>query len=277
MIKQILVPQDGSTNAQSAVDYSLWLAGRFGAGITGLHVVDIVSLEGPFLHDLSGSLGFEPFLNFSAKMRETLEARGRTILSAFDLRCEGTSINHSTQLAYGVVAREICEKAQLADLVVIGRRGINEKFEYGLLGSTTESVIRKSPKPVLIVPPVFNEPKRPLLAFDGSPNSCKAMHSAAEWAKSLALDLAVVVVSQRDEENALIADAQDYLGRYEIKASYSHIKDEPPIGIERFYKENGHDLIFMGASHHSKIVEMVLGSTTEHVMRNIDGPLLLER
>ncbi len=277
MIKKILVPQDGSSNAQSAVDYALWLAGRFGAGITGLHVVDIVSLEGPFLHDLSGSIGFEPFLNFSAKMRETLEARGKTILSEFDLRCEGTSVPRSTQLAYGIVAREICEKAQLADLVVIGRRGINEKFEYGMLGSTTESVIRKSPKPVLIVPPVFKEPKRPLLAFDGSQNSCKAMHSAAEWAKALNLELAVAVVSLRDEEDALLADARDYLGQYGIKVTYRHVKDEPHLGIERFYKENGHDLIFMGVSHHSKLVEMVLGSTAEYVMRNIDGPLLLER
>lgn len=277
MIKKILVPQDGSPNARAALDYALWLAGRFGAGLTGLHVVDIVSLEGPFLHDLSGSIGFEPFLNFSSKMRETLDARGATILSAFDMACEGTSVPRSTQLAYGIVAREICEKAQLADLVVIGRRGINERFEYGLLGSTTESVIRKSPKPVLIVPPVFKEPKRPLLAFDGSPNSCKAMHSAAEWAKALDLELAVVVVSQMDEEDALLADAREYLDQYAVKASYTHVKDESPVGIERFYKENGHDLIFMGVSHHSKIVEMVLGSTAEHVMRNVDGPLLLER
>ena len=137
--------------------------------------------------------------------------------------------------------------------------------------------MRQTTKPVLIVPPVFKEPKRPMLACDGGQNACKAMHSAAEWAKALDLELAVVVVSPRDEEDALLADARDYLGQYAVKASYTHVKDESPVGIERFYKENGHDLIFMGVSHHSKLVGMVLGSTAEHVMRNDNGPLMLER
>ena len=92
MIKTILVPQDGSTYGKAALDYSKWLSGRFGAGLVRLHVVDVVSLEGPFLHDLSGSLGFEPFLNFSAKMREALEERGKTILTAFDEACAAKGV-----------------------------------------------------------------------------------------------------------------------------------------------------------------------------------------
>ncbi|MFQ5465844.1 MAG: hypothetical protein ACE5EI_07950 [Thermodesulfobacteriota bacterium] len=33
----------------------------------------------------------------------------------------------------------------------------------------------------------------------------------------------------------------------------------------------------MGTSHHSRFVEMVLGSTTEHVVRSVRGPFFLER
>ena len=46
------------------------------ATVVGLHVLDIVSIEGSFLHDVSGSLGFEPYLDFSSKMREALQERG---------------------------------------------------------------------------------------------------------------------------------------------------------------------------------------------------------
>ena len=72
MIKSILVALDGSEHADAAAEYALWLGQRLRATLIGLHVVDIVSIEGSFLHDISGSLGFEPYLDFSAKMREAL-------------------------------------------------------------------------------------------------------------------------------------------------------------------------------------------------------------
>lgn len=276
MIKNILVPQDGSPYGKSALDYSMWLAKKFGAGLIGVHVVDVVALEGPFLHDLSGSLGFEPFLNFSTKMREALEARGKTILSTFEDACKENDFTCESQITFGIVANEICEKAKLADIVIIGRRGVNARFEYGLLGSTTESVLRRSPKPVLVVPEVFMEPKKPLLAYDGSPNASRAMHSAAEWAKTLGLPLTVLTVSAAKDE-PLLAEARQYLKPYEIEAEFIHKQGDAPVVIESYYKDNGHDLLFMGTSHHSRLVEMVLGSTTEHVMRTVAGPFFLER
>lgn len=277
MIKNILAPQDGSTYSKAALDYSVWLAKKFGAGINGLFVIDTVALEGPFLHDLSGSLGFEPFLNFSARMREALEERGKTITAAFDEACKEAGVPAESQITVGIVAGEICDKAKVADLVVIGRRGINAKFDYGLLGSTTESVLRRSPKPVLIVPEKFVEPRKPLLAYDGSPNASKAMRSAAEWAKTLSLELTVLTVSASGEESSLLNDARKYLAPYNIDAKFVNTDGDAPVAIESYYKDNGHDLLFMGTSHHSRIVEMVLGSTAEHVMRSVEGPVFLER
>lgn len=277
MIKKILVPQDGSAYGRSALDWSLWLSKKLGADLVGLHVVDIVALEGPFLHDISGSLGFEPFLNFSTRMREVLEEKGAAILRAFEETCEKAGVNKEIQMSVGVIAGEICEKAKVADLVVMGRRGLNAKFEYELQGSTTEAVLRKSPKPVLVVPETFTEPKNPLLAYDGSPNASRAMHSAAELSKTLGLPLTVLTVSASEGETALLKDAEDYLKPYGIKTRFVALTGDPPTSIERYYRENKHDLLFMGASHHSKIFEMVLGSTTEFVMRSVSGPFFLER
>lgn len=277
MIKKILVPQDGSAYGRSALDWSLWLSKKLGAGLVGLHVVDVVALEGPFLHDISGSLGFEPFLNFSTRMREVLEEKGASILKAFEETCEKAGVDKEIQMSVGVVAGEICEKAKVADLVVMGRRGLNAKFEYELQGSTTEAVLRKSPKPVLVVPETFTEPRNPLLAYDGSPNASRAMHSAAELSKTLGLPLTVLTVSASEGETALLKDAEDYLKPYGINARFVALTGDPPTSIERYYRENNHDLLFMGASHHSRIFEMVLGSTTEFVMRSVNGPFFLER
>ena len=70
MFKNILIPLDSSQYSKVSVEYGTWLAKKFNGKLIGQHVIDIVTLEGPFFHDLSGSLGFEPYLNFSLKMKE---------------------------------------------------------------------------------------------------------------------------------------------------------------------------------------------------------------
>lgn len=275
MIKKILAPQDGSAHSASAIEYAIWLAKKFGANIAGLYVVDIVALEGPFLHDMSGSLGFEPYLNFSTKMREILEERGKSVLTNFQETCKKAGVVYDYHAVTGIVAREICNAAKLSDLVVMGSRGVNVKFDYGLLGSTTERVLRLSPEPVLVVPAEFNEPTKALLAYDGSIGASKAMHSAAQWAKALGISLTVLSVSAEAEKT--LKEAQDYLKTYNVDATYEAQNGDPPIVIEKYFRDNDYDLLFMGATHRSKLLEMVVGSTAEHVMRHVRGPFLLDR
>jgi len=216
-------------------------------------------------------------MNFSSKMREVLEARGEEVLADFNEACKAAKVECESSVAFGIVPNEICEKANVADLVVMGRRGINVKFEHGLLGSTTENVIRKSSKPVFVAPRKFSKPKKPLLAYDGSASASKAMHTAAEWAKTLDLPLTVVTVGEASDVDALLKEADDYLKPYAIKTSFVRLEDDPAAAIEVYCEDKGHDLVFMGTSHHSKIVSMVLGSTTEHIIRLLPGPFLVAR
>jgi len=68
MIKSILLPTDGSANSNVALEYGLYLASKFEAKITGLNIVDIKALEGPFISDVSGALGFSPYQNHLQKI-----------------------------------------------------------------------------------------------------------------------------------------------------------------------------------------------------------------
>src|SRR5215467_13502574 len=136
MIKNILVPLDGSEHSKAALDYAIWITEKFSGTLFGQHIIDTISIEGTFFHDISGSLGFEPYLDFSTKMREVLEERGKTILDDFVQRCRNRGIKHQTFLDMGLIANEICERSKVADLVIIGHRGINEEFSTGLLGTT---------------------------------------------------------------------------------------------------------------------------------------------
>src|ERR1700674_589440 len=215
MIKKILIGIDTSDHSRTAQAYAFHLARRLGAALIGLHVVDIVSIEGSFFHDISGSLGLEPYLDLSSKMREVLTARGKTVLEEFCAAARRENIPTETQLDMGIVANQVCERARSADLVMIGHRGINERFSTGLLGSTAESVARKCPRPVFISPMKFQEISRPVLAYDGSERASKAMKSAAEFATELAVPLTVITVA-RDPKlgERTLEEARTYLASY---------------------------------------------------------------
>ncbi|MEE9613999.1 MAG: universal stress protein [Thermodesulfobacteriota bacterium] len=277
MIRKILISLDGSAHAAAATECGLWLSRGLDARVSGIHVVDVAALEGPFIHDLVGSLGFEPLLNSSTKMKEILTEVGRSILDSFEQDCAKAGVEVETQLITGVVTNEISERAKLSDLVIMGRKGVHERFEHGLLGSTTEGVIRKSPTPVMIVPEKFTEPRSPLIAYNGSQNAAKALHAAAEFTKTLALPLTVLTAARGDETDAILKGAEDYLKPYAVEASFARVEDEPAVGIPAYYGEKGHDLLFMGSSHHSRVVEMVLGSTAEAVTRKVEGPVFFQK
>ena len=278
MIKNILIPLDGSEHSKAALDYGMWMAEKFSGTLLGQHVIDTISIEGTFFHDISGSLGFEPYLDFSTKMREVLEERGKIILEDFSERCRKRGIKHQTFLDMGLIANEICERSKLADLVIIGHRGINEEFSTGLLGTTAESVTRKCPRPVFVSTKQFKPIERPLLAYDGSQRASAAMESAAEFCTVLRLPLTILTVAKEEQKAAsILQEAKSYLGSYSIETRYEIDRGYTEQRIVDYLVKFDYDLLFIGAYGHRRIIEMVLGSTTEYVLRKSPCPVFLNR
>lgn len=279
MIKSILVGLDGSEHSHTAGAYARWLAGALGARLTVMHVVDLATIEGTFFHDISGSLGFEPYLDLSSKIRGALVERGDMILDAFVKESGSAGLSFEAVNTIGIVANEIAERARVADLVIIGHRGVNEKYSTGLLGSNAESITRKSPKPVFVTPLEFHPCTKPLLAYDGSTKAAAVMHEAAELCVQLGTGLTVLTVSPDEGRGREILDeAGKYLASYDIDVALElQQTGNAPERIANFIRERDHDLLFIGAYGHSRIIEMVLGSTTEYVLRNAECPVYLHR
>ena len=278
MIKNILVPLDGSEHSRAALEYAQWLADKFDGALFGQHVIDTISIEGTFFHDVSGSLGFEPYLDFSTKMREILEERGKVILEAFAESCQKKGIRYQTFLDVGLIANEICGRAKVADLVIVGHRGINEEFSTGLLGSTAETITRKSPRPVFVSTRKFKLVERALLAYDGSQRASSAMELAAEFCARLSLPLTVLTIGKEDKIiESIQHQAKAYLSSYAVETRYESARGYPEQKIIEYLGTFGHDLLFIGAYGHRRIIEMVLGSTTEYVMRNASCPVFMTR
>ncbi len=278
MIKSILIPTDGSPNSKIALGYGIYLASKFKAEISGLNVVDIRALEGPFFSDISGALGFSPYQNYLPKFQEILEEKGNAILEDFKKACEKKSIQPKTKRLSGIIPNMIAEEAKKVDLIVMAQRGEHAEWSSGLLGSTTESVARKSPRPVLITSQTFRPFKTILNASDGSSESNRALKLACEFAYSMKIKLKVVVFqNNEDKGKELKSEVEEFIAPDHLKEDVNQLKGEAREEILKYAENNNIDLIVMGAFGHSRIHELILGGTTSYVIRKSSIPILLNR
>src|SRR5262249_16970023 len=112
----------------------------------------------------------------------------------------------------------------------------------------------------------------------GSQRAAAAMHAAAEFCVSLDLPLTALTVAKDAESGEKVADdARKYLASYPLRSTCAVQTGHAPEQIVAYIKEHGCDLLFIGAYGHSRILEMVLGSTTEYVLRNCPCPVFLNR
>ncbi len=120
--------------------------------------------------------------------------------------------------------------------------------------------------------------EKPLLAYDGSQRSASAMQAAADFCVTLSLPLTVAHVARDEAPAAPASSTRPSATSPRTRCRRrSPVSPATPRAIVATLRSDGHDLLFIGAYGHSRIVEMVLGSTTEYVLRNAPCPIFLNR
>lgn len=276
MIRRILVPTDGSAYALRGIHYAIGLAKRFRAKLFGLHVVDVKLLEGPFLRDISASLGTAPYVNYQGSISLILEERGKAALQAFEEACQAEGVSCESSQMTGIVPRSIVEKSELADLIVMGRGGEHTQWLEGLIGSTTAAVVRRAKQPVLVTETDTPGGTRFVVAYDGSPYAKRALQTAAAISVEWPMPFHVLVVGDEHAQD-LVGEARAYLDAHDMRAEYVVRSGDPSETIVGYAKECQADLLVMGAYGHTKVRELVVGSTTAYALNHAPCPILLSR
>ena len=282
MIKQILVPTDGSENSLTAADYAINIAHLFKASIRGLFVKDVKVLTGPLIHDIGTSIGgMVPYGTFNQTVREMMESQADAALNLVEGKCSQAGVTFSREIREGVVSHEIVKSTDDCDLISMGKMGAHAEWRDVFLGTNVEFVVRQTHKPVLITPSEFKPFTKMLIAYDGSSFADKALRSGAEIAQAMKLPITVVCVADKKEEaSEVLSKAKTFLESYKLtintvaKEGIDHAK-----GILELCNDEDEkfDILVMGAYGHSRLQEMILGSTTVRVMRSTNCPILLCR
>jgi nucleotide-binding universal stress UspA family protein len=157
MFNKILLPMDGSIQAEKAGEYALTSADSFGADIIVLYVVDTY-----YLNSKLSTLWVNPLPepDLTRQSEKELRAEGKNAVESFKNKLEETqcggkckNVNIITMIKEGKPADVILEtiNEEGVDSVVMGKsskHGI-DKF---LLGSTTEKVVKEAKIPVHVIP-----------------------------------------------------------------------------------------------------------------------------
>jgi nucleotide-binding universal stress UspA family protein len=279
MIKTILMPVDGSANSATAVNYGVYIAPKLEASLTGLHVIDIFLIQGPMMTDISTTVGMPPCDGFFEVIETSLEEKADIILKDFEARCKTVGVSCLTKKNIGKISETIIEEAGNTDLILMAKKG--EHFhmkEGGLIGSVAEVVIRHSGKPVMVVPESYREIESMAMAYDGSAPARKALALALNISEQAKWPLTVVIVNadgaKAADLSAQVEDmAQKGLADCEVIISSGKEADE----ILKFIREGSVELMVMGAYGHNRLRELILGSTTSHIIRESPIPVLLIR
>ncbi len=268
--KKLLVALDGSPFSDGAARLAIFLGGKLGATVDGIHIVDTAMMDATFIADLSGSVGFQPFLNLTGEMREALRGIAETLADDFRAKLDAAGVSGTARIEEGIVVHELLTASQKADALFLGTLGVGSKRGQ-LLGGHADSLLRKLAIPAVACPAAGSgKISRILAAHDGSEKSERALAAASALAARTGSSLDVLTVEVDPAETdkrrrAALAAVGDTVS---FEAVAGHPDEEI---LERL---PAHDFVALGSHGHGRIVEMVLGSTTERILRRSPVPVL---
>jgi nucleotide-binding universal stress UspA family protein len=276
MIKNILVAVDGSEYGQVALNYGAELAKAFKATVRLLYVIDIRILEWPSYISSDGFTAMVSTSGSQVESQEFMRQKGEEIIARSSRYLEEREVQFQPLTITGSPAQVICDQAHFVDLVLMGRRGEYARWDGKLLGATLESVVRRVIKPIMMTTGEFYELNGVLAAYDDSSHANHALGLAAYFSKRLAIPLTILVVDDDEEKGRTIGErAREYVTSYQIPVAIRHQSGKPAESIISVSAEADFGLVAMGAYGHTRIRELILGSTTDEVMRTAAKPLLL--
>jgi nucleotide-binding universal stress UspA family protein len=280
MYRRYLAATDGSAYGDVACRYAVDLAARTKGAVLGVHVLDSRTMEGPLLADIVGGLGAAPYRSVLPQFRRLMQEKGETVAEALRSRLSDAGVPGECRVEKGHPAHVILEQEVHADMVVLGKHGEHQEWGQDMVGSTVDRVIRRAVKACLVTPGEFRPLSRLLIAYDGSDVASKALSAAGELAAALGAEIVVLTAAEGLDERAaeqVLADGIEMLALHDCKAEglvRDGLAEACIIGVTR---ELGTDGIALGAYGHTRIRELILGSTSSQVVAMSDVPVLLVR
>ncbi|WP_404318995.1 universal stress protein [Malaciobacter canalis] len=271
---------DGKNYSYSACDYAVKISNNMNLPLKFLNIV--VHNHYSSKIDLSGSIVLgerDDILQELAKEEEEQSKSaiksGKEILNELKQRASQTCNNEVIiSQIHGEVIDNILELEDEIEALVIG---IKSKEEHEI-GDNVKEIIRNIHKPVLLVNSDYVEPKKLLVAYNGSSESKKLLQqtSSNPLFKDVKRDI-VNLNTNKIESATLLQEAKEIYSKKGYEVETKTLDGTSEDLLINYFNENNCDILAMGAFGHSRVKEFIFGSFTSKVLSKMKKPLLLFR
>ncbi len=282
---KILACVDQSHFADYVADYAAWAARRMASPLEFLHVIDRHPEIGSG-KDYSGAIGIGAQESLLTELSNEDESRsraarekGRVFLNRLRERAMAAGVKSpDVRQRHGALEETLVEQEKDVSLFVLGRRGESAEITRRDMGRNVEQVVRALHRPIFTVTEGFTEPRRIMIAYDGSTVTRRGVEMIA--ASPLFRGLPVhLLMSGKASQNApkQLAWARTTLETAGFDTPASLIPGDAESIIAQAVREQGIDILIMGSYAHSPLRSLFFGSKTSDLLRSAKIPTLLLR
>jgi nucleotide-binding universal stress UspA family protein len=272
MFRDLLVHVDGNHAGRRRVQFSVDLAVRMCARLSGLHVTPPAEVPPRYKPSRIAEM--------AAKVSATLASDARTAATIFSEEATQRLAGATWVEVTGDVVRGISEQARYADLVIVGQcewQGSPESYPLPV----AHSVVLRCGRPVLVVPAVVQPSalERIAVAWDGSREAVRAFHDALpllHLSRSAQIVTMIHPSAADDEVNAKSLSA--HLANHGIKVGTSLLQIrtvQEHESLRKQIEQGQYDLLVMGGYPHPMWLEFIFGGATQSILLSSSIPVLV--
>lgn len=275
MLRSVLVALDGSPYSETATALALDWAGRFGAQLLGLGVLDEPSMhKGEAL-----PMGASAYKKVRDEARIS-DARHRieSFLSQFKTRCAGAGVPSEVVEDIGDPAERILREAHRSDVVLLARETHFHFETQDRADDVLGRILRSSPRPVAVVPRELPAGHGVIIAYGGGREAARTLQVFQLLGLADGEDVEILTVD-RDAAaaEATASLAGDYLSAHGTSHRLHPIASHmAPAGIILDQvKHRRPRLLVMGAHGHHPVRDLFSTSVTRAVLSACPVPVFV--
>ena len=273
MIKRILVGLHDLVRSQSATRQAIEFAHHFGAGLTGITLLNRSQLErtGP----VPIGAGHAAAELCEHRIREAEEAIAQAT-AFFETTCRDAGVTHSllserTDPLDGLIA-----VSRYYDLIVGGLQHLFGDDDSAAAPVALTRLVQEGVRPFVAVTAEHRAVHRVLIAYSGSVGSAKTMKRYVQMNPWPGASVRIVTFAlQADVAQERLHDAAEYCHAHGLTPETDHVALPPKNQLLPYAEEWGADAIILGNSARSLLLKRIFGETALQTIRNAKCTLFL--
>ncbi len=211
----------------------------------------------------------------TAAQRES--ARTQRLADTFQRLCQKAGVAHDLIFEVGPPGAAILRHTDTTDLVVVGLNHPPGLQPLARLSSGFNRLVQRCPVPLLALPGQPSPLDHALLAFDASPKAQEALLTATYLALRWGLRLTVVTVETEHTPATAVEYAREHLTQYGVSADCVLGREDIAGVVLETAVTRACNLIIMGGFGYRPVLQLMLGSTVDKILRQYTYPILICR